>query len=234
MVVDRAEVSGGRWGDHNAERRRAIITATIELIEEADAGEEIALALIADRAGVKRSVIYRHFADRKELDAKTREFAVERVIDMVMPTFDPAESLRGTIFRIVATYVGWVSDHARLHAWIERGPGSADAAGKAVVVGTKAAVAQRIADLFTLAAGVVGETHPGIDVASFGVVSLVDGVVTRWLDTRPPGVDAAEVTRLLTDSIWFMFDGHARARGYVIDPDRPIADLMADPPARAL
>lgn len=233
MAVDRAAVSGGRWGDHNVERRRAIIAATLELIEETEPGEEIALQLIAERAGVKRSVIYRHFADRKELDAKTREFAVERVVDLVMPELDPAESLRATIFRLIDTYVGWVSEHARLHAWIERGPGSADPAGKAVVVGTKAAIAQRVGEFFTMAVSVVGRTHPGVDAASFGVVSLVDGVVTRWLDTRPPGLDSSEVTRLLTDSIWYMMEGHARSWGFAIDPDRPIVELITDPPAES-
>lgn len=231
MVADRSEVvAGGRWGDHNAERRRAIIAANIELIEESEPGEEISLQLIADRAGVKRSVIYRHFTDRRELDAKTREFAVEGVVELVMPELDPRESLRGTFFRFIDTYVGWVSRHVRLHSWIERGPGSADPAGKAVVVGTKAAIAERVAELFGIALSVVGQTHSGVDAAAFGVVSMVDGVVTRWLDTTPPGLDAAEVTELLTDSIWFIFDGHARSWGFVIDPDQPIVDLMADPP----
>ncbi|WP_306364686.1 TetR/AcrR family transcriptional regulator [Nocardia sp. CC227C] len=232
MVVDAAEVTGGRWGGHNAERRRAIIDAAIALIEESEPGEEIPLQLIADRAGVKRSVIYRHFSDRRELDAKIREFAVHGVVELVMPDFDPAESLRGTVFRIIDTYVGWVSRHERLHAWIERGPGSGDPTGRALVGGTKAAVAQRVSELFTLAAGVVGLDHPGIDTASYGVLSLVDGAVTRWLETRPAGLEAADVTRLLADSIWYLFDGHARSRGFVIDPDRPIAELLADPPAR--
>ncbi|AYF76038.1 TetR/AcrR family transcriptional regulator [Nocardia yunnanensis] len=232
IVVDRAEATGGRWGEHNTERRRAIIAAYVELIEESQPGADIPLQVIADRAGVKRSVVYRHFDDRGDLDAKTREFAVEQVVDLVMPDFDPAESLRGTIFRIVATYVGWVSVHARLHGWIERGPGSGDPAGKAVVGGTKAAVAERVAQLFTLAASVVGQQHPGIDPAAFAIVSLVDGGVTRWLETRPADLDETELTRLLADSIWALFDAMARARGFVVNPDRPIAELMADPPVR--
>ncbi|MBL1073067.1 TetR/AcrR family transcriptional regulator [Nocardia sp. 2] len=232
MAVDRAEVAGGRWGDHNAERRRAVIAAYIELIEESEPGADIPLQLIADRAGLKRSVVYRHFSDRGDLDAKTREFAVDSVVELVMPDFDPAESLWDTVFRIVDTYVGWVSVHARLHDWVERGPGSGDLAGRAVVTGTKAAIGQRVSDLFTMAAAVVDLEHAGIDAASFGIVSLVDGAVTRWLDTRPPGLDAAEVTRVLTDSIWYLVDGHARSRGFVVDPNLPIAELLAAPPAR--
>ncbi|GAB2523303.1 TetR/AcrR family transcriptional regulator [Nocardia heshunensis] len=231
MAVDRAEATGGRWGEHNVERRRAIIDAYIELIEESAPGADIPLQVIADRAGVKRSVVYRHFGDRGDLDAKTREFAVESVVELVMPDFEPEEGLRDTIFRIVGTYVGWVAVHARLHGWIERGPGSGDPAGKAVVVGTKAAIAERVAQLFTLAASVVGQQHPGIDPAAFAIVSLVDGGVTRWLETRPADLDEAELTRLLADSIWALFDAMARTRGFAVDPDRPIAELLADPPA---
>ncbi|UFS94441.1 TetR/AcrR family transcriptional regulator [Nocardia huaxiensis] len=230
MAVDRAEAAGGRWGDHNAERRRAIVAAYIELIEESEPGADIPLQLIADRAGVKRSVVYRHFTDRGDLDARTRELAVEHVVELVMPDLDPRESLRGTIFRFIDTYVGWVTVHERLHAWIERGPGSGDPAGKAVVVGTKAAIAQRVAELFTLAISAVGQEHPGVDTAAFSVLGLVDGGVTRWLETRPTNLDAPELTRLLTESIWYIFDGHARRLGFVVDPDVPVADLLASPP----
>ncbi|MGW2662713.1 TetR/AcrR family transcriptional regulator [Nocardia tengchongensis] len=232
MAADRAEATGGRWGDHNTERRRAIIAAYVELIEESPPGADIPLQVIADRAGVKRSVIYRHFSDRGELDARTREFAVEQVVDLVMPDFDPEEGLRATVVRIIGTYVGWVSVHARLHGWIERGPGSGDPAGQAVVAGTKAAIAERVAQLFTMAASVVGQQHSGIDPAAFAIVSLVDGGVTRWLETRPADLDEAELTRLLSDAIWALFDAMARARGFVVDPERPIAELLADPPAR--
>ncbi|MBF6101508.1 TetR/AcrR family transcriptional regulator [Nocardia cyriacigeorgica] len=226
MVSQRAEVGGGRWGDHNSERRRAIMEALIALIEESEPGAEIPLQLIAERAGIRRSVVYRHFADRQDLDDKTREYVVESSIDQVMPTLDLDDSLHQTLFRIIDTYVRLVAARPRLHLWVEQGPGSHDPAGIAVVGGTKLAVSQRITDLFTMATTLLGIEEPGLEVAAFSVVSMVDGAVTRWLQTEPPGVDAAEVTRLLTESLWYLIDGHARARGVSVDPHRPLRELL--------
>ncbi|MET9490590.1 TetR/AcrR family transcriptional regulator [Nocardia sp. NPDC006630] len=225
MVV--AKVPGGRWGDHNAERRRVIMDALIELIEECEPGTDIPLQAIADRAGVKRSVIYRHFIDRKDLDARTREYAVESHADEVMPTLDPEDTLRETIFRSIDVYVTLVAATPRLHEWIERGPGSNEPNGQAIVTGTKAAVAERIASLFETAAAVLGQTDPGIGVAAFSIVSMVDGAVTRWLHTRPEGWGAADMSRMLTESIVFLVDGHARARGLQVDPDIPVGELLS-------
>ncbi|WP_067562104.1 TetR/AcrR family transcriptional regulator [Nocardia acidivorans] len=226
MVVDKLVSPGGRWGDHNAERRRVIMDALIELIEEFEPGSEIPLQAIADRAGVKRSVIYRHFVDRRELDARTRQYAVELHLDEVTPTLDPDDTLRETIFRTVDGYVRLVSARPRLNEWVERGPGSQDPSGQAVVSGTKAAIAERISVLFETAAAVLGQTDPGIEVAAFAIVSMVDGAVTRWLHTRPDGYGATAVSRLLTDSIVYLVQGHARVRDIEVDPDIPVGELL--------
>jgi AcrR family transcriptional regulator len=226
MVSQQTDVGGGRWGDHNSERRRAIMEALIALIEESDPGADIPLQLIAERAGIRRSVIYRHFTDRKDLDAKTREYVVESNIDRVMPTLDLDDTLHDTLERIIGTYVQLVSARPRLHLWVEHGPGSHDPAGLAVVGGTKLAVSQRITDLFLMATAILGIEEPGLDVAAYSVVSMVDGAVTRWLQTDSPGLNAEEMARLLTQSLWFLIDGHARLRGVAVDPDLPLRELL--------
>lgn len=201
--------------------------ALVELIEESEPGAEIPLQDIADRAGLKRSVIYRHFADRKDLDAKTREYLVESNIGTVMPTLDPADSVRETVFRAVHTYVTLVAAHPRLHRWVEQGPGSHDPSGVVVVAGTKEAVAQRISALFTPAAALFGQADPAIDLAAFAVVSMVDGTVTRWVQTQPDAWDATEISRALTDSLLMVLEGQARLRDIEVDVDVPIAELLA-------
>ncbi|WP_433576523.1 TetR/AcrR family transcriptional regulator [Nocardia brasiliensis] len=228
MVVPRTgQKSDGRWADHNAERRGVIMAALIALIEESEPGADIPLQAIADRAGIKRSVIYRHFADRQDLDSRTREYAIALHIDSVMPTLEPDDSVRGTVSRTVSTYVNLVAARPRLHEWVEHGPGSHDASGRAVVTGTKEAVVQRISSLFIPAAALLGQDDPGLDVAIFAVVAMVDGAVTRWLRTREQTWDTAELSRLITESLMIVLQGHARARGLEIDVDLPIAELLA-------
>ncbi|MGX1773726.1 TetR/AcrR family transcriptional regulator [Nocardia brasiliensis] len=218
---------GGRWGEHNAERRRVILEAAVAVIEDPESGPEIALQEIADRAGVKRSVIYRHFADRTDLDARTREFAVLGVADELISGLNLDGSMDEVIYRTIEKFVGWVSAHAKLHEWIEQGPGSHDPSGQEVVTGTKAAIAERVGAMFRVAMALLeAEDDPALDAMVFGVVAMIDGAVTRWVRTRPEGVAAAELARTLTTTIVFIVDGHARARGIEIDSHRPLNDLL--------
>lgn len=64
-------VSGyeARWEQHNAERRGHILQAAVALLEESPPGAEISMVRIAERAGVAKSVMYRQFAGKDELDA---------------------------------------------------------------------------------------------------------------------------------------------------------------------
>ncbi|WP_067696014.1 TetR/AcrR family transcriptional regulator [Nocardia jejuensis] len=227
MASEQSEPQGGRWGEHNLERRRAIMEALIALIDESEPGTDVPLQSIAERAGIRRSVIYRHFTDRKDLDAKTREFAVESNVDRLMPTLDMSDSLYDTVFRIIDPYVALVADRPRLHEWVEQGPGSQDPAGRAVVVGTKSAIAERISALFSMSMALLGIEEPGVEIAAYSVVSMVDGAVTHWVRSDPREMAAADVSRLLTDSVCFMVDGHARTHGITIDPHLPLHDLLA-------
>ncbi|WP_191093895.1 TetR/AcrR family transcriptional regulator [Nocardia colli] len=219
--------SNGRWGEHNAERRRVILEAAVALIEDPESGPDIPLQAIADRAGVKRSVIYRHFADRTDLDAQTRAFAVLGVAEELVTGLNLDGSIDEVIYRTVEKFARWISAHAKLHEWIEQGPGSHAPSGQELVTGTKAAIAERIVAIFRMAMALLGaEDEPGMESMVFGVVAMVDGALTRWVRTRPDGVDAAAMARMLTTTIVYVIDGHARARGLVLDPHRPLNEVL--------
>ena len=57
-----------RWDKHNQERRQVILDAAIAVVEAGEPGAEFHVQQIADRAGLSRTVVYRHFADRADLD----------------------------------------------------------------------------------------------------------------------------------------------------------------------
>jgi len=82
MGTDQAPVDGRslRWAKHNRQRREAIIDAAITVIEEQRPGAEVHVAQIAQRAAMGRPAVYRHFADRAELDRAVRQ----RIADMLM------------------------------------------------------------------------------------------------------------------------------------------------------
>ncbi|MFD4428301.1 TetR/AcrR family transcriptional regulator [Nocardia sp. NPDC058497] len=226
MVARRVKSKAGRWGDRNVERQRVVMDALIALIEESEPGAEVPFQAIAERAGISRSVIYRHFADRKDLDAKTREYAVELHLESVMPTVDAADTIREAVSRAVHTYVVLVAEHPRLHDWVEQGAGT-DAGDSTVASSTKDAVAQQIYSLVLPIAALFDQSDPGIEVGVYSIVAMVDGAVNRWLRTRPEGWDVPDVSRMLTESLVILLEGHARMRGVSLDVDLPMDELLA-------
>ena len=68
-MADPATTSGraARWKAHNAERRKRIVTAAIRVIEAAAPDAELSVQKVADKAGLVRTVIYRHFDGKPEL-----------------------------------------------------------------------------------------------------------------------------------------------------------------------
>ena len=111
-----------RWDRHNEERRVAILEAAIVAIEEAPVGGEVSVADIAARAGLSRTVLYRHFDDRADLDLAIRGRIFEHLQEVLLPrvTLDgtPLEIIR----RIVGGYVDWASAHPALHRVVQQQP----------------------------------------------------------------------------------------------------------------
>src|ERR1700754_2398308 len=100
-----------RWDSHNQARRQHILDAAMEVLADSEPGSEVHVQQISDRAGLSRTVVYRHFADRADLDAPGQV----RRLQLLRPELVPALSFEGTPVdinrRIVSAYVGWASEH---------------------------------------------------------------------------------------------------------------------------
>src|SRR5699024_2555453 len=110
-----------RWNDHKARRRGHILDSAVEVISEK--GSDVGVQQIAERAGVPRSVIYRHFAGRGDLDERIRERIVDHLLEAIGPALDPRGTVREAIDQAVGSYVQWIIDVPRLHHFL--GIGSA-------------------------------------------------------------------------------------------------------------
>ena len=84
-ATERPDGRQARWDRHNHERHQHIVGAAIAVIEENEPGTHIHLRQIADRAGLTRSVIYRHFADRADLDRAVLTAVVDSLADELLP-----------------------------------------------------------------------------------------------------------------------------------------------------
>ncbi len=232
MAVRAPRVTDGRhsrWDRHNVVRRESIIDAAVGVLEEVGPGGEFHVQQVADAAGLSRTVLYRHFADRADLDTAVRG----RVLDHMRAAVVPVLQLEGTpiqiIRRIVAAYTGWAAAHPALHRFVEREvPTDGMSQLEELVVG----IARQVEDLINAAVLLLGidlDEHDrvALDPLVFGFVGSVFTSVRRWL-TRPVlEPPAPEFVDMLTQALFSQISGLAALRGgIVLDPDLPVERLL--------
>lgn len=219
-----------RWDQHKSERRRQILDAAVAVVEREPPGAEIHVRQIAAEAGIGRPVVYRHFADRADLDRAVQA----HVLDMLRARLVPQVTLTGTIdeiiVRIVSAYVDWSVEHPALHRLAEQESAGGDLPTELEVAIKE--IVDQVAGLITLGASMLGvelseEDSAALDPLVFGLVGMVFGSVRRWLwrPDREPSPEA--FSRMLASTIWHAIDGHARERGVVLDRHTPVDELIA-------
>jgi AcrR family transcriptional regulator len=229
MPVARTDGRRARWDNHNQERRQGILDAAIAVVEDGEPGAEVHVQQIAERAGLSRTVVYRHFDDRADLDRAVQT----EILDGLWAQLLPAVSLDGTIpeivERVVSTYVGWAVAHPALHRLAEQDtPG----AGSSPLQQGLVRIADQVCGLILLAVDTLGievsrDEREALDPLVFGLVGAVFGIVRRWM-AKPERTPAAEVmVELTTRSVWLLLHGHALALGLELDPDVPVEELLA-------
>jgi len=216
-----------RWNQHNESRRRRIIDAAVEVIEAGRPGADVHVQQIASRAGLSRTVVYRHFEDRRDLDRAVQQ----HIIAMLWETLQPSMRLDGTvpeiIDRIVGTYVGWAVEHPALHRMADHDQTPDGPLEKALEE-----IAGQVGQFVSLAILALGgelteDAAAAVDPLVYGIVGSVFGAVRRWLARPTPSLSAERLATLASQSVWFVLAGHAATLGVVIDPQQPVEELVA-------
>lgn len=213
-----------RWDGHNADRRQRIIAAAIELIRETQG--EVAVRDISARAGVPRSVFYRIFRDRDDLDEQLRIEIIGRLMTVLSPVLEPQGTLREAVDTAAATYVNWVSENPALHQFLGTSPGKRGPGSLHVVSGTRIAISRRVQALIEAAVTKSGASPVIAESLAFGLVGMVDGTVNRWVHHGSGGLSADELSAFLSTSIWIMLTEHGAPLGLVLTSDTLASDLF--------
>jgi AcrR family transcriptional regulator len=213
-----------RWDKHNEERRALILDAAIAVIAAGEPGAEFHVQQIAAGAGLNRTVVYRHFEDRADLDRAIRA----RVLDDLTAVLIPEVSLDGTvnqiIRRIIASYVDWVVEHPAAHAFASQDLSGPLEQGTDQIAGAVTEIIQLAIEL--LGAVLDDDERALVDPLAHGLVGAVFGAVRRWVSRKPRAPEAKALVDLLSQSVWNLLDGHARRLHLSIDPDVPLMDLL--------
>lgn len=213
-----------RWETHNAERRTKILDAAVAVLEREPLGAEIHVQQIGQEAGVGRTVIYRHFTDKADLDRSLRAHVLAGLGARLQPQLSATGSVSEAIRNIVRAYVQWADEHPKLHLVAERAAmsRSGDLAGTVGELTTGVTTMIRIgAAAFEVSLTEAEEAS--VEPLVLGLISFVHGTVHAWLHRTPRSPLADDLVDVISKSIWYQVDGHARAHGISIDPDRPIA-----------
>ena len=175
--LGRTDGRQARWDKHNLERRETILSAAIAVIEGEQPGAEVHVQQIAERAGLSRTVVYRHFNDRADLDRAVQTEILEELWGQLLPSVTLDGTIPQIVERIVATYVGWAVAHPALHKLAEQDT-TRDGTGP-LQQGIER-IAEQVATLIVTAVDalqveVSDEERAAIDPLVFGLVGAVFG-----------------------------------------------------------
>lgn len=227
QVVDASGSVDGRdrrWEDHRQERRERLLAAAVALIDRD--GGDVGVAAIASAAGIPRSVVYKLFRDREDLDEQIRIRIIEEATATLAPLLVPHGTLREMVRVAAKTYVDWVTAHANLHRFIGTGSAKRPTPGSPAIAGGKAAFAQNVADLVGV---LLKRLDPSAKVSrgsaenlAFALTGVTDSVVNRWLVAGRSRSTKRELIQFLTEASCGVILGAANVAGVDLDLDAPL------------
>jgi AcrR family transcriptional regulator len=210
-----------RWKGQHERRRAEFVDAAIAAI--AAHGSEVSTQQIADRAGVARTRLYKHFADAGDLQRAVAARAGELVTAALQPVWRPTGTPMEMITNAVDAYVSWLRANSALYLYLSRHTGTLDA-----VADVKTAIGRHLARIFAGHLTALDADPSSAEPLGFGIVGLVDAASVRWVED-PGGLTHEDLTRHLARWIWCVLDDTLRSAGLSLDPHQPL-DLV-DPAA---
>jgi AcrR family transcriptional regulator len=213
-----------RWERHREEQRGRIVEAAVALIEGGDPSPS--LIDVGRRAGLARSVVYRHFADKAELDAAVHTHVVTGLWHDLAAQVRLHGSLRDTVQDALRAYVGWAAAHPALHAMDD------EVSMQGVLRKALDSIAAQVAQLSVEAFSAAGaEVTPADRLATgplaYGLVTGIFATVSRWVHQGARVPSAEGLVTLLADVVIAMVVDRAAAYGVALDPDTPLSTLLA-------
>jgi AcrR family transcriptional regulator len=211
-------------------RREHIIDAARAAIEEH--GANAGTAQIAERAGLARPNVYRHFASKDELDREVARAAYRQILAAFRDRVDlpgtPLDVIRGP----VTTQVDWARNHPNLYHFLlsqgfyrffiatggrnssRRGSARGDFAAE------MAAAGERYFPHFA-------ENRDAAEILVMELASISHISITRWL-TRHAETRHQLIERLTAEA-WLLTDRHLRQFGVRLDPNKPLPSISPTP-----
>lgn len=219
---------GRRWDAHNADRQARIIRAAIDLIEEQPARAEIPIQDIANRAGLAKSVVYRQFDRRDELDRRIRRQISDDVLERITASMDFSQgSFHDVIRRSVAVVAVWAAEHVSQYETLRSGPVTSGSKSDALAVLRKR-TAERIDSVRVMLAQTLDLDLDPLASLGFAVVTMVEGTLAHWVRDSTARRTREQIIDEISAYVWFLIEGAARSLDIELDPTVSVIASIAE------
>ena len=210
-----------RWDPHRRERRSAIIDAAIAAIEEH--GPEVLTAQIAEKAGVPRTHVYRHFDGKQALDLAVARHLANQIGRRIRAGLATQGSAREIIRAAIGQHLSWIEEHPNLYRFLAQHAYAVATTGEPAADDAKAAFAAELTAVLHGYMRLFNIDPAPAERVIVGVVGMVDATAAWWLEHRDVSRD--ELTAALTEQVWVIIDSTARSLGLELDPDVTLPQL---------
>jgi AcrR family transcriptional regulator len=204
-----------------AGRRDHILQAARAAIEECGPGA--LTGQIAERAGLARPNVYRHFASKEDLDLEVARTAYRELRAAIRGGLDLSGRPIEVVGAPIAAQVAWADSHPNLYRFlvcrghqrsVERPRGErGDFAAELAAAGAR--YFPHFAD-----------DPDAAEATLVAVIGLIDSSVMRWLDRRIGTRE--QLANRLTAQVWLLIDHHLHQQGIHVDPTVPLRDPDRD------
>jgi AcrR family transcriptional regulator len=170
-----------------AVRRRQIAEAAARVFSEHDPSE-VSFELIAEEAGVSRSLVYSYFGDRGSLFAAAYNHVLERLDAEIDGALESLGSDRERLARAVSAYLGFAWRHRSSWQLITSASSSRHPAVREAIQARTDRIAASITDA------------PEARLLVRGVIGMLEAAAVHTLENE--GTDPDTLAELLTQVIW--------------------------------
>ena len=193
------------------QRRADLVQAAIRAVRRA--GAAVSVADIAAAAGITKPVLYRHFADRADLQAAVGEQAAAVLLARIGAELGPGRSPAEQTRAVIDVVLTCVDEDPQLWRFVtQRAARSVDAP---IVDHLRGRIAQLLAAVLGEELGKRGLDSGGVEVWAHGLVGMVHSAAEWWLDHRTVSRAALadELAALAWTGVAFMFPPGAGTLG---------------------